>query len=109
MAYNKPIRVIASVAGSGDGNPGGSQGQVQYNNSGVFAGSSILVINDTTNISSGEIIPLATNTHSLGSESNVWSDVHATTFYGSVVLESENGTQYRLIVGNDGTLSTESI
>lgn len=53
MYYNttsNTFRGFTTAWGNLGGNPGGSDTQIQYNNGGVFGGTSVLTFNDTTNL-----------------------------------------------------------
>ncbi len=89
------IKLDASVGGGGGGTPGGSSGQVQYNNSGVFAGSSNFTFD--------------------GSNVNIAGVVTATTFSGTATEftvtanNSTNETVYPVFVdGATGSQGAET-
>lgn len=73
----------SSSSGGGNGTPGGSNTQIQYNNSGAFDGNSQLTFNNTTGILSvpemsvtGNIIPTSNLTYSLGNNTNRFNNLY---------------------------------
>jgi len=72
-----------SNGGGGNGTPGGSNTQIQYNNSGAFGGISTLTFNSSTGVLSvpkmsvtGNIIPASNVTYSLGNNTNRFSNLY---------------------------------
>lgn len=113
---------------AGVGSPGGTNGQVQYNNSGSFAGSSSLTFNSasgtlsasnlsvtanatTSNLAitgtvTGNIIPSANGTYSLGNSTNMFANLYMSgnkiTFANSSI--SSNSTVITVATPDASTL-----
>lgn len=85
-----------TISGGGGGSPGGSAGQVQWNDSGAFAGSSAITLTATTaNITTGSVLNVLTMT--LG------SDATGDTYY-----RAAGGALTRLAIGTAGQVLTVS-
>lgn len=90
---------FATVSGGG-GTPGGSTTQVQFNNSGSFAGDSRLTYNSTTGVLTGSTVT-STNA-SYGNVSSTSGPAGISSFHGSYVSIASSGTTQGLLVESNG-------
>lgn len=77
------INILSSV--------GGSNTQIQYNNSGTLAGSADLTWNGVELSIAGNIIPQANTTHDLGNTTNRWNDIwlaNSSIYLGNAVISA---------------------
>lgn len=82
---------IQGPAGSGSINPGGNDGNVQFNDSGTFGGSDNLHWDNVTSLL------------------KVTGDIEVEDPAQGLILESPNGTRWRLHITDAGALDTNII
>lgn len=106
-------------AGGGNGTPGGNTTQVQFNNSGNFAGSANFTFDSANNILStpeirvsGNIVPTANITYNLGTSSNRFNDLYLagnTIELGSALISTtETGLIFTNPLGGTFTVNGDS-
>lgn len=89
LTTNASTDTLTIAASGGGGNPGGSDTQVQFNDSGSFGGDAGLVFNKTTNALTvaGNLLPVA-SAGSVGVANDPWAAVYANAAYFGEVVPS---------------------
>lgn len=84
------------TGGGGGGTPGGSNTEVQFNDSGSFGGDPTFTFNKTTNLLSVDHVTSST-------------DVEVSTIASGFILKSPDGTRWRFTITNAGELVATSL
>jgi hypothetical protein len=113
--HRHPTMFVASVLGGGATSPGGSDTQVQFNDSGSFGGDAGLTFNKTTNdlTVSGDVAvgtDLSVGGDAIITDSLSADEITATNgvSVGSGAINAQTGTSYTLLAADNGKIITLS-
>jgi hypothetical protein len=86
----------AQTGGSGNGTPGGSNTQIQFNDAGAFGGQADFTFNKVSNVITvpGNIVPNNNSAQSLGNATHQWKDLwvsNSSIYMNSVPLTLNSG------------------
>ena len=81
--------------GGGNGSPGGPNASIQFNNGGLFGGTSNLTTDGSNLTITGNVVPGANNLYNFGSPTLQWASVYIsanTLYFDSIPLTAANAT-----------------